>query len=107
MADARLNNINIDLNRVPSERCECGNGTWTIDYILKHISALVSPTGKETLAPIQIFACAKCHKFHPSFKNLNDTEEIPTSEGESLGGSIANSSAPEEPQKNTSKLFVG
>ena len=106
MTDTRLNNINLDLNRVPLERCKCGNGTWKVVYILKKISALVSPTGKETLVPIQTFACDKCNTISPLFKNLNDTDEIESSTGESLRGAVKN---PEEPQppKDTAKLFVG
>lgn len=105
MADARLNNVNVDLNRVPVERCKCGGGTWKIVYLLKKVSALISPTGKETLVPIQIFACDKCDTISPLFSNLNDTDEIQHSKGESMGGSIKNPNEPEQPATN--KLFVG
>jgi hypothetical protein len=101
----RLNNINIDLNKVPTERCICGHNQWRIVYLIKKVSALVSPTGKETVVPIQIFACDKCGLISPLFKNLNDTEELPRSAGESLGGAIA-SSEPTPKQPNTAKLII-
>lgn len=104
MVDTRLNNINIDLNKVPMERCKCGNGTWKIVYLLKKVSALVSPTGKETLVPIQVFACDKCNTLSPLFKNLNDTEELPLSEGASIAGAVQDTT---EEKPNTAKLFVG
>ena len=106
MADTRLNNINVDLNKVPVERCKCGGGTWKIVYLLKKVSALISPTGKETLVPIQIFACDKCGLISSLFSNLNDTEEIQHSTGESMGGSIKSTNEP-PPPANTAKLFVG
>jgi len=106
MADARLNNINVDLNKVPLVRCKCGSSTWKIVYLLKKVSALVSPTGKETLVPIQVFACDKCDSLSPLFKNLNDTEEDMDSPGESLRGSIKREE-PSTPSDSTAKLFVG
>ena len=66
----------------------------------------MSPTGKATVVPIQIFACDKCSTISPMFDNLNDTEEIPSSTGETLEGAIAESGT-SEPTQNTSKLFVG
>lgn len=104
--NARLANINIDLNKVPTERCKCGSNQWKIVYLIKKVSALMSPTGKETVVPIQIFACDKCSKVSPMFNNLNDTEEISSSTGETLEGAIAEPKT-EEPAPNTSKLFVG
>ena len=102
----KLNNINIDLNRVPTERCVCGNNTWKIVYFIKKVSALVSPTGKDTVVPIQIFACDKCNTISPMFKNLNDTDEIASSAGESLRGAVKNE-MPETPKpKDTARLYV-
>lgn len=106
MSDARLNNINVDLNKVPTERCKCGHNQWRIVYLIKKVSALVSPTGKETVVPIQIFACDKCGTISPLFKNLNDTDEIPASQGETMGGAIKSADEPPAPT-NTAKLFVG
>jgi hypothetical protein len=106
MSENRLNNVNVDLNRIPPVKChKCGCRFFKIVYLIKKISALVSPTGKETLVPIQIFACDKCNEPSELFKNLNDTEEISHSEGESLGDSVQTTK--ETPKENTNKLFIG
>ena len=41
--------------------CEkCGNASFIQSFFLKRISPLVSPTGKEAIVPIQVFACGNC-----------------------------------------------
>ena len=61
-------NINIDLNNVDNIKCEeCGNETFTPVFIIKHLSALVSPTGQETMVPIQLFKCSKCGHVNEKF----------------------------------------
>lgn len=102
MADHKLKNVNVNLNDVPNERCVCGHFAWKVVFLLKKISALVSPSGKETIVPIQIFACDKCGKFSPLFNNLNDTDELPDSSGEPLGASTENNTPPQD----TNKLFI-
>jgi hypothetical protein len=90
MAKDVLQNINVDLQKVPNEKCDnCGHGLLKVVYIVKRISALISPTGKEALVPIQVFACDKCGNVPKIFGNLADTEEIPASAGESLGDAVA------------------
>jgi hypothetical protein len=34
---------------------------------MRKLSALLSPTGKPTMIPIQVFACAKCGHINKSF----------------------------------------
>ncbi len=61
-------NINIDLNNVENMKCdECESETFTPAFIIKHLSALVSPTGKETMVPIQIFKCSDCNHINEKF----------------------------------------
>ena len=51
----------IDISQTDTITCEeCGNGSFIQSYFLKRISALVSPTGKESIVPIQVFACGNC-----------------------------------------------
>jgi hypothetical protein len=41
--------------------CEaCEGEIFQPAFVLRKVSALVSPTGKETIVPIQLFACIKC-----------------------------------------------
>ena len=61
-------NINIDLNNVDNIKCdECESETFTPVFVIKHISALMSPTGQETMVPIQLFKCSKCGHINERF----------------------------------------
>ena len=46
----------------PNIVCECGSKLFEHRVILKHISALVSPTGKDEIIDIPVFVCASCGK---------------------------------------------
>ena len=61
-------NINIDMSKVDNITCEqCKNETFVPVFLIKQISALVSPTGKETLIPIQLFKCSECNHINEKF----------------------------------------
>ena len=61
-------NINIDLTSADNVKCdECDNETFTPAFVIKHISALMSPTGQETMVPIQLFKCSKCGHVNEKF----------------------------------------
>lgn len=52
----------IDLSNAIDLKCaDCGKSTFTAVFVLKKISALLSPTGKATFAPVQVFECSNCH----------------------------------------------
>ena len=44
--------------------CSCGNITFKEAIVFKKISAIVSPTGKEEILPIDIVICEKCGKIN-------------------------------------------
>ena len=51
----------VDLENAETMKCEkCDNPIFIQGYILKKISALISPTGKEVIAPVQVFNCGNC-----------------------------------------------
>ena len=53
----------LDISKADTIVCEeCGNAAFTPAFFLKKISALVSPTGKESIVPIQVFTCGSCGK---------------------------------------------
>lgn len=57
-----------DLKNARTLVCEaCSNKTFTNVFIIKQISALVSPTGQEINAPIPTFACTKCSHINAAF----------------------------------------
>ena len=53
--------LQIDLSKAETIVCEnCGNASFIQAFFLKKVSALVSPTGKEAVIPIQVFSCGNC-----------------------------------------------
>ena len=65
--------MNIDFSQTTSEVCEkCENDTFQQVYRMRKLSALLSPAGKESMIPIQIFACAKCGNINEGFLPKED-----------------------------------
>ena len=59
---------NIDFSQTTAEVCDkCGNDTFTQVLKMRKLSALLSPTGQETMIPIQTFVCTKCGHINPGF----------------------------------------
>ncbi len=57
-----------DLLSAKNIACEsCGNTTFNNVFIIKHISALLSPNGQEIHAPVPTFACTKCGNINKNF----------------------------------------
>ena len=52
-------------NTISCEECECKH--FEPVFFIKQLSALVSPTGKEQIVPIQSFHCAKCGHVNKEF----------------------------------------
>lgn len=60
--------MNLDLSNAQDVVCEnCGNYTFNEVALMKRISALVSPTGKEAIVPIPTFACNACGFINKQF----------------------------------------
>ena len=60
--------MNVDFSQTTAETCEsCENDTFTQVYKMRKLSALLSPTGQESMIPIQVFACAKCGHINKGF----------------------------------------
>ena len=57
----REDGLQVDISKTDTIVCEnCGNASFIQSFFLKRISPLVSPTGKEAIVPIQVFACGNC-----------------------------------------------
>ena len=55
--------VQLDLGEADTITCdECGNASFIQSFFLKKISALMSPTGKEAIVPVQVFSCGNCGK---------------------------------------------
>ena len=65
--------LQVDISQTTEEVCEsCGNDTFTQVYRMRKLSPLLSPTGQETMIPIQVFACTKCGNINSAFLPKND-----------------------------------
>ena len=65
--------VQVDLKDADTMKCQaCGNSIFIQGYVIKKISAIVSPTGKEVIAPIQVFNCRNCGEMLP----LQELDEL-------------------------------
>jgi len=65
--------VQVDLKDADTMKCQsCGNSIFIQGYVIKKISAIVSPTGKEVIAPVQVFNCGNCGEMLP----LADLDEL-------------------------------
>jgi len=46
---------------------ECKNNFFEQVFMIKRLSALVSPSGQETMIPVSLFKCSKCNHVNKSF----------------------------------------
>ena len=44
---------------------QCDNKIFIQGYVIKRLSAIISPTGQEVIAPIQVFNCGSCGELLP------------------------------------------
>ena len=66
--------LQIDISKTDTIVCEeCGNASFIQAFFLKKVSALVSPTGKEAIVPIQVFSCGNCGAIP---KNMIDQQGV-------------------------------
>lgn len=58
----------IDITQTSSTVCEeCEKQAFQEAVVLRKISALLSPTGKEGFVPVQVFACVACGHVNNEF----------------------------------------
>jgi uncharacterized Zn finger protein len=65
--------MNIDFSQTTAEVCEkCENDTFTEVLKIRKLSALLSPTGEQTMIPIKTFACYTCGHINKGFQPKED-----------------------------------
>ena len=61
----------IDMSQTTSIKCEkCENSTFKQTLLIRKLSALVSPSGQETVIPVAVFACEKCGNVNAEFEKM-------------------------------------
>jgi len=60
--------MKVDISQTTVVCCdECKHDVFTPAIKMRKLSALLSPHGKETMIPMQVFACAKCGHINDDF----------------------------------------
>ena len=60
----------LDLSQATDLECdECEHKLFKQSYMVKKVSALISPTGEEIVVPIQVFSCESCGHINKIFKD--------------------------------------
>jgi len=68
MIDREQPGLNIDVSQTTPVVCEeCGHDAFTSVFKIRKLSALIAPSGQETIVPVQAFACAKCGHINTDF----------------------------------------
>ena len=67
----------VDLSTAETMKCEqCGSTLFNTAFVIKRVSAIVSPTGQEAIVPIQVYSCDGCSKVPSIFlKDIGMEEE--------------------------------
>ena len=62
--------VTVDLSQAENIVCKsCGNYSFIQSFFLKRISALMSPTGKEAIVPVQVYSCGNCGEVYADGKD--------------------------------------
>lgn len=72
----------------------CGNKIFIEAAVLKKLSPIISPSGKEEIAPIPVFACSKCGTIPNEYLSKYNAKQI-------LGEATAEDMEEEEPKKSS------
>ena len=68
--------VQVDLRDAETIKCNsCSNYLWITSYILKKLSAIVSPNGQEALIPVQVYSCGNCGQIAEGFLDEFLTKE--------------------------------
>jgi uncharacterized Zn finger protein len=63
----------INFSKTTQIKCEkCEGSTFKQTLLLRKLSALVSPSGQETIVPMQVFGCEKCGHVNKEFTDISN-----------------------------------
>ena len=70
--------VKVDLAQAETLKCEyCENYLFISSTIIKRLSAILSPTGEETLIPIDVYSCGNCGRVPKTMLKGSGIEETP------------------------------
>ena len=68
--------LNINPDDLTDVLCnKCSNQTFTQVFLFKKLSAVLSPTGKESLIPLQVYRCTECGHINEGFLPKDNPNE--------------------------------
>lgn len=70
--------MQIDFSQTQEVSCgECKGIHFESVYLMRKLSALLSPAGEESLIPVSVFRCTECHHINKGFlpKELEENKE--------------------------------
>ena len=71
--------INVDFSQTTGLECDkCKNETFQETFYIRKLSALLSPTGEESLIPVPTFACAECGNVNEGFQPKGEKDTMPS-----------------------------
>ena len=77
--------VKVDLAQAETMKCEyCDNYLFISSTIVKRLSAILSPTGEETLIPIDVYSCGNCGRVPKTMLKGSGVEETPELEEDKL-----------------------
>jgi len=71
--------VQFDLSQTTDMTCSnCGSHFFHMAFMFKKVSALISPSGKDSLIPIETFACLECGNINKEFLPIssNDNDSV-------------------------------
>ena len=66
---------NLDLMMETIKCSDCDNYLFITSFVLKKLSAIVSPNGQEALIPVQVYSCGNCGKVAEGMLEGSGVEE--------------------------------
>ena len=70
--------VKADLKQADTIKCnDCNNYLFITSFILKRLSALLSPNGQEALIPVQVYSCGNCGKVAEGMLEGSGLKETP------------------------------
>ena len=61
--------VKVDLRDAETIKCKsCNNYLFITSFVLKRLSAILSPTGQEAMIPVQVYSCGNCGKVPDKLK---------------------------------------